>query len=71
MEAVTEQKILEELHTVKTKVIEIDAELHRIREDFIDARLSEEEKALVEQALAEEERGETVSIAQIKKKRGL
>lgn len=65
------REILEELRFMRGKVIEIDEELHNLREDFTDAHLSREEVGLVAEALKDELAGKTVSLKDVKKRLAL
>lgn len=66
-----EQRILDELKSVKEKVAEIDKELHQLREDFADTHLSDEERRMLAKALKEEQEGKTVPLAEVEKRLGL
>ncbi len=68
-EAITQQ-ILEELQSVKTKLTEMDAELHNLREDFQDTHMSEGEWASFTKALEDESKGKTVPLAEMKRRLG-
>ncbi len=68
MAIAVEQRILEELEVVKTKVIEMDNELHRLREDFDDTHMSGEERRILAEALEEESQGKTISLENVKKR---
>lgn len=70
MAEAVEKKILEELTFVKAKVVELDREMHSLREDFEDTHLSEEERKMLVEALEEEREGKTVSISDVKKRLG-
>jgi len=65
-----ERKILDELASVKSKLVEMDKELHGLREDFAETHLTEEERKKIADALAEEKEGKTVSLAEMKKQLG-
>jgi hypothetical protein len=65
-----ERKILGELASVKSKLSEMDKELHGLREDFADTHLTEEERKKIADALAEEKEGKTTSLAEMKKQLG-
>lgn len=70
MAETVEQQILDEVRVVKGKIIEIDRELHRLREEFEDTHLSEEERTMLGEALEEERKGETVSLERLKRELG-
>ncbi|VVB81574.1 Uncharacterised protein [uncultured archaeon] len=67
MAETVELKILEELEVVKTKVAEMDDELHRLRDDFADTHMSGEERRILAEALEEGRQGKTVSLENVKK----
>ncbi len=67
MEAV-EVRILEEIGSVKAKINEMDKEIHRLREDFADAHLSEKERAMLTDALEDEKQGMTISLKDVEKR---
>ena len=62
---------MQELAFVRSKVIEIDKELHDLREDFADTHLSKEEQKLLAGALQEEHEGKNISHKELKKRLGL
>ncbi len=66
MAEAVEKKILEELTFVRAKVVELDKEIHSLREDFEDTHLGEEERKMLAEALEEEREGKTVPIAGVK-----
>lgn len=68
MTQVLNQKFIEEFKFVKAKVIEMDKELQRLREDFADTHLSKSELRSFAKALEEEKLGKTVSLNVLKKR---
>jgi hypothetical protein len=69
-EAMT-KKVLDEIQAVKTKVDEMDKELHLLREEFKETHLTEEERKLIAEALDEECKGKTTSLEHLKKQLGI
>ena len=66
----SEQIILKELRSMKTKMVEMDKELHRLREEFEDTHMSIEERETLFNALDDEKNGKTVSLAEMRKRLG-
>ena len=66
-----EHKLLEELHSVKSKVDALDKEVAQLREDYNDKHLSKTEVVLLAEAFNDEKSSKTISAAQLKKKLGL
>ena len=62
---------MSELQFVKAKVVEMDKELHDLREAFADTHLSEEERNIFAETLKEEQQGKTIPIHEVKKRLGL
>lgn len=59
-------KVMDDLEFLKEKVQEMDKELHQLREEFADTHMTEEERKLFAEALEEERKGQTVSLAEMR-----
>ena len=67
MPETTNKKVLDELKAVKKTVTEMNRELHKLREDFEDAHLSEDDRKALIAALDDEKYGRTVSGVSLRK----
>lgn len=61
------EKIAEDMKFVKEKVAEIDKELHKLREEFEEAHLTDEEQELLAKAREEYRKGKTKPLEQLEK----
>lgn len=67
----TEQAILKELNSVKSKMAQMDKELRLLREEFEDAHLNADDKRAIAAALEDEKNRKTVSLAEVRKRLGV
>lgn len=68
--AEAEQKLLQDMDFVKSKIVEMDKELHKLREDFEDTHLTEEDRKALAEALEDARQGRTIPLSEVKKKFG-
>lgn len=68
MPETVQKEILNELKAVKAKVFEMDKEIHKLREDFADSHMSEDDRNALGEALEDERKGENISLAEMRKR---
>jgi hypothetical protein len=71
MPELVNKKVLDELKLVKKAMSKMSRELHKLREDFEDTHMSEDDRKALLAALEDEKNGDTVSTQELRQQLGL